>query len=214
MAKTGVTSNIPKAMREFQSGFDKLQKELLNREATLAVMTMDNVNDRGLVKGELNKDGSYADIKQAVSGIISYSKPLKRGGRSKPRRIFAKNRIAVRKSKLLEVFEHKVAFRKTSRGLEQRRTDAKIKIQNFKDGKKTITFEFFGTSGRSLRNLSVGQRRTQTVTTAEGKELRGRKGKRDVVRNNIRRTFVGGHNKALQKYIDSKYAKDFRKIGK
>ena len=101
---TGVKSNIPKAMREFQKSFKTLNAELMNREATLITMTMNDIRERGLVKGE--QDGkTYKDIKQAVSGIISYTRPLKRGGRSKPRRIFAKNRIAVRKSKLFDVFE-------------------------------------------------------------------------------------------------------------
>ena len=96
--------------------------------------------------------------------------------------------------------------------MQQNRTDAKITIENFKSGRKSILFEFFGVSGKTLRRLSYGQKRNQVVTTSEGKTLRGRKGKRDVVRNNIRRVFVGGHNKAIQKYIDSDYAKIFRGI--
>ena len=122
MAKNGVTSNVPKAMREFEKGFDKLQKELLNKEATLAVMTMDAIKERGLVKGEQTKSGRYLDIKQKVSGIISYSPPGKGGKRQKPRKIFAKNRIAVRGSKMLETFEHKTSFQKSRGGLVQNRT--------------------------------------------------------------------------------------------
>ena len=212
MAKTGVTSNVPKAMREFQKGFEKLQKELLNEEATLAVMTMDAIKERGLVKGEQTKSGRYLDIKQSVSGIISYSRPLKKGGRSKPRKIFAKNRIAVRTSKMLETFEHKTSFQKSRGGLVQNRVDSKIRIEKFGKNKKSIYFEFFGGTGKSLRGLSFGQKRQQEVTTAEGKTLKGKKGKRDVVRNNIRRVFVGLHNKALQKYVDTDYARKFKRI--
>jgi len=212
MAKTGVTSNVPKAMREFQKGFDKLQKELLNEEATLAVMAMDNVRERGLVKGEQTKSGRYLDIKQKVSGIISYSPPKKGGGRQKARKIFAKNRIAVRESKMFETFEHKTTFSKSRGGLVQTRKDARIRIEKFGKKGKSVYFEFFGGTGKSLRSLSFGSKRKQVVTTAEGKTLKGKRGKRDVVRNNIRRTFVGLHNKALQKYIDTDYSRNFRKI--
>ena len=213
MAKTTskVTSNIPKAMREFEAGFQKLQSELQNEEARLAVITMDNIKDRGLVKGEQDKK-RYKDIKQKVSGIINYSPPKKGGGRQKARKIFVKNRIAVRKSNLFEIFEHKTKFSKGFKGLVQKRKNAKITIEKFRDGKKSIRFEFFGSDGRMLRLKSFGNKRKQVVTTAEGKQLKGRKGKRDVVRNNIRRVFIGLHNKALKKYVDSDYAKDFKKI--
>ena len=222
-------------MREFEAGFQKLQSELQNEEARLAVMTMDNIRGRGLVKGE-QKGDTYKDIKQNVTGIINYKKPLKSkrgktrltGNRKKkareffknlkpgefnrPRKIFVKNRIAVRKSNLFEIFDHKTNFSKGFKGLVQKRKNAKITIEKFRDGKKSVRFEFFGSDGRMLRLKSFGNKRKQVVTTAEGKQLKGRKGKRDVVRNNIRRVFVGLHNKALKKYVDSDYAKDFKKI--
>ena len=137
---------------------------------------------------------------------------MKRGGRSKARNIFVKNKIVARKSNLFETFEHKTQFSKGTSGLVQNRKDARITIENFNRNRKSIKFEFFGGTGRNLRLLSYGQKRTQKVTTSEGKELKGRKGRRDVVRNNIRRIFVGGHNKALQKYIDSDYVRAFKRI--
>ena len=96
----------------------------------------------------------------------------------------------------------------------QTRKKAKIEIGKFGTGKnqtKSITFEFYGKEGEALRLLSYGKARKQPLTLDNGKQLKGKKGKRDIVANAIRKTF-NRHNRMIQKYIDSTYAKKFAGI--
>lgn len=241
MAKTGVKTNIPKAIREFEKSIDDLMKETESLEASLAVQAMNEVRRSGLIRGEHADKNKrrYEDIKQSDSGIIIQRAKSQKGktknrnsykykgqtrqrkrkymprnrGDVRIRKVFHKRKMAVRSGDFYEIFSHKTQFSMSAGKLTQSRKNALIKVGSFnqKDKLKTIEFSFFGAEGKSLRMLSYGRKRTQPLKIENGKELKGRKGKRDIVANALRKTF-NRHNKLIQKYIDSDYKKRFDRI--
>lgn len=231
-----VKSNIPKAMKAWISSIEELKDELSGIEGALAVEAMREVKKKGLIKGELQKNSKtqYADIQISDPHIIVHRAKSRRGwkysrlkdhkdrkrkfaerpNRALPRikKVFHKRRIAVRTGNFFRMFDVKNEFRVNHGKLIQRSDQLTMEVEKYKkDGTKSITFKFSGNEGVSLRSLSRGYGKARPIKLDNGKQLKGKKGKRDVVANAIRRTF-NKHNRVLKKHIDSDYAKRFNKI--
>jgi hypothetical protein len=188
-----------------------------------------------------NSKNQYDNIRASDSGIILHRDKSRKGetkdrtqykyygkmrqrqrryaprdrGQQRVRKVFHKKKMAVRTGDFYSIFERKTAFTVKSGKLVQDRNKAKITVEKFGLAKskqtKSITFRFDGKEGEALRLLSYGSARTREIKLDNGKQLKGKKGKRDIVANAIRKTF-NRHNRMIQKYINSDYAKRFNKI--
>lgn len=233
-----VKTNVTKVIREFDSSLTALYNEIGQIEASLAVKVMDDIRERGLIQGEQNKS-QYLNFKRKETGMIVQRRSQKYRtkdrnrykyygnvrnrenkyaprdrGEPRVRIVFHKKKMAVRSGNFYKVFATKKSFHKTATAMIQNRYNSKImieKIQN-KDRTRKLSFAFDGPEGKALLLKSYGQKRIQPLRLDNGKEVFGRKGKRDIVANNIRRVF-NTHNKIIQKHIDTDYLKRFNKIG-